>query len=485
MSHGVNIEEQPTGVVPPVAVDSALPTYVGTAPVNLGDESFVNTPGLFSTLAEFSAKCGDLGQVDSSLWDQYTLHEAASAHFSVYGAGPIVCINVLDPSKSGHKTPHVGESHTFTSTDEVTLNRFAALKSSVAVKVSASVKALGTDYTLAFDDAGMLVVSRVSSGTIAALATITVDYSTLEPEAIHEADIIGGYSAGKYTGLEVVQQVFPKLRRVPCFILAPKWSQQPTVAARMAAIAHSINGSFRAEALTDLTTEPYLIATYADAPAWKADNGFTSVDQVALWPKGKSGNDVYHLSTIMACVAALTDDAHDGLPFASPSNKSVTATSAVLDDGTEVFLDRLQANSLNDQGIVTILNGFNGFKLWGNRTSVYPGSTDPKDSFIPIRRFFNFIENTIILTTDRDVDEPGNKRQIEGVVGTIQSLINGYIAAGALVDGKIEFRKDENSTTDLADGKIKYHVTLTPPSPAEDITFVVEYDPAALAALFA
>jgi phage tail sheath protein FI len=154
-------------------------------------------------------------------------------------------------------------------------------------------------------------------------------------------------------------------------------------------------------------------------------------------------------------------------------------------DGAEVLLTRPQANTLNAQGIVTLLNGFNGWRLWGNRTGVYPGNTDPKDAFIPIRRMFNWIGNTVILTTDANVDDPINRRLVDLVMGTLQSFINGLIAVGALLDGsRIEFREDENPTTDLSDGKIKWHLTLTPPSPAEELDFILEYDPSALEALF-
>jgi phage tail sheath protein FI len=236
--------------------------------------------------------------------------------------------------------------------------------------------------------------------------------------------------------------------------------------------------------LVDLSTDPGEIASPEDAPAWKSDNGYDKVDMTPCWPLVKNGDDVYHGATVLACVANLTDAAFDGIPYASPSNKDIVGTATVLDDGTEMFLGRDQANALNAQGIVTFLNGLNGWKTWGNRTGGYPGTTDPKDSFIAIRRMFNWFAATTILTTDRDVDQPGNKRLIDSVKGTMGTLINSLVAVGALVAGKIEFRKDENPVTDLADGKIVWHVTLTPPSPGEDLDFLVEYDPSALSALF-
>lgn len=487
MGHGVTIQEQPTGVKPPVRISAGLPVYVGTAPINSVDLTNVNKPKVAYSLAEFVAAFGALSD-DFDLW---TLHEAAKAHFSVYSVAPIVCINVLDPDNADHVAITTDQSHQLVD-GAVQLQvyggpdaaQLGVIKSTVVVKKAASVKTLGTDYTLAFDADGFLVVTVKAGGSLGASDIILVSFHYLDPSGVVADDIIGGYTAGAYTGLEVIEQVYPALRLVPGFILAPKWSQVPEVAARMGVIARSINGAFRALALTDLSTDPGEIASYADAAAWKADNGFTSVDSVPCWPKSKNGSDVYHMSTVVACVANITDSQHDNLPYASPSNKPVSGTSAVLDDGTEVLLTRPQANALNDQGIMTLLNGFNGWRLWGNRTGGYPSTTDPKDTFIPIRRMFDWIGNTVILTTDANVDDPVNRRLIDLVNGTLTSFLNGLVAAGALVDGKIEFRADENPVTDLADGKVKWHLTLTPPSPAQEMSFVLEYDPTALDALF-
>jgi phage tail sheath protein FI len=487
MDHGVYVEEQPSGVKPPVRTLAGLTVAVGLAPVNAGDLTFVNKPGVFYTLAEYEAKCGPL----TDNFD-FTLHEIAKRFFSVDGVAPLVCINVLDPENEDHLASVVDQSHQLVD-GEVQLQVYGGpdepllgiIKSSVIVKVGATVKALGTDYTLEFDDDGYLVVSIPDGSSIADNAVILASFDYLDPSLVVADDIIGGYSGGVYTGLEVVKQVYPRLRLVPGFLTSPKWSQTPEVAARMGVIARSIPGNLKCQALVDLSTDAADIPTYADAPAWKSDNGFNKVGMIACWPKSKNGDDVYHASTVFAATANVTDAANGNTPHVSPSNKLITGTSAVLDDGTEVLLDVEQANALNGQGIVTLLNGFNGWKLWGNRTAAYPATTDPKDAFIPIRRMFDWIGNTIILTTDANVDAPINRRQVDLVKGTVQSFLNGLIAQGALVDGKIEFRADENSTTDLADGKIKWHETLTPPSPAEKMTHVLEYDSTALAALFA
>lgn len=491
MTHGVSINEVPTGVRPPVRVTAGLPVYVGTAPINDGDLTCVNVPRVFYTLAEAEAALGPVS--DPSKWSSWTLHEVVDAHFKTYGVGPIVCIQVLDPDNTDHVASATGESHQLVA-GKVKLQVYGGpdepmlgiLKSTVVVKYTGVAKTLGTDYTLDFDADGFLVVTRKSTGSIPSDSSIiSADFDYLDPTGVSTADVVGGYSAGKYTGVAAIDQVYPRLRLVPGLLLSPGYSQLPEVGSALVAKAHAVNGAFRAVAVCDLTTDSGAIPTYADAGAWKADNGFDQLDQVVTWPKVKNGSKVYHSSTVFACVCDVTDASNDGVPYASPSNKAVSATAAVNDDGDEILLDRVQANSLNDQGIVTVLNGFFGWRLWGNRTAAYPGTTDVKDAMIPVRRMFSWIGNTVILTADQSIDAPVNRRLVDGVVGTMQSFFNSLIATGALVDGKIEFRSDENTISDLSDGKVVFHNTLTPPSPAEIIEFTTEYDPTALAALFA
>ena len=98
---------------------------------------------------------------------------------------------------------------------------------------------------------------------------------------------------------------------------------------------------------------------------------------------------------------------------------------------------------------------------------------------------FNWVNNTLITSFWSKIDEPTNERLIETVVDSANIWLNSLTAAGALLGGRVEFREDENGKTDLMDGKIKFHVFFTPPSPAREITFLQEYDPNYIATLFA
>jgi len=179
-----------------------------------------------------------------------------------------------------------------------------------------------------------------------------------------------------------------------------------------------------------------------------------------------------------------TDADNEGVPYESPSNKNIPINAAVLEDGTEIVLDTLAAAALNGEGIVTALNFIGGWVLWGNRTGAYPGSTDPKDTFIPIRRMFNWNTSSLVLSYWQKVDNPLNRRLIETVVDSENIRLNGLAARQFILGGRVEFREDENPTTDLIDGIVRFHQYFTPPAPAEQISWITEFDPEYVNTLF-
>lgn len=481
--HGVNINEVPTSIVSPVEVSAGLPVVFGTAPLHLAEtQENVNKPVLVFSYQE-AVKA--LGYSDD--WDKYTLCEFMDSHFSKFNAAPVIFVNVLDPST--HKTSVVNQSVTHANKVS-TINDDGVLISTLVVKLTAEGAELakGTDYVAAYDKSGKVVITAVANGAIGtSQGSLIVSYDKLNPGAVTGNDVIGGVdgTTGEYTGLELVNKVFPMYRLVPGQILAPGWSHDPMVAAVMKAKAKKINGVFNAIAVTDIDSSEDGAVQYTEVPAWKNDNNYTDPFMAACWPKVALGDKVYHLSTQFAGVTCQTDAANDDIPYVSPSNKSLQANGAVTASGKEVSLGQDQAAYLNGEGIITPLNWTGGWKLWGNRTAAYPATTDVKDSFIAVRRMFNWIGNTIILTYWQHVDNPMNRRLIETVVDSINIWLNGLTARGALLGGRIEFREDENPTTDLLNGIIRFHVYISPPVPAREISFTLEYDVSYLQSLFA
>ncbi|MDR2946719.1 MAG: phage tail sheath family protein, partial [Candidatus Adiutrix sp.] len=218
-----------------------------------------------------------------------------------------------------------------------------------------------------------------------------------DPTLVDSLDVIGGVDPDTLepTGLELIHQVFPRFRQVPGCILAPKFSADPAVAVTMGAKTENINGLFQCIALADVSIDE--VPLYTEVPGYKNANNLTNKNLFLCWPKVALGERVYHLSSHLAGVMSTVDDDAGGTPQVSPSNKQAQITRAVGKDGKELWLGLDQNNFLNGEGVVTVSNFDGGWKFWGNRTACYPSVTDPKDAFIPIRRFFNWYQNTFIL----------------------------------------------------------------------------------------
>jgi hypothetical protein len=259
-------------------------------------------------------------------------------------------------------------------------------------------------------------------------------------------------------------------------LTAPGWSHKPEVVVAMMAKTANINGSFNCLAITDVDTSE--VTTYDAVNDWKNTNGYIDKNTVVCWPLAKIGSKNYYMSALISALTAYTDALNQNVPFVSPSNKSLRISGTILIDGTEVYLDQLQANSLNAVGVLTAIN-VNGWKSWGNNTSIYPSSSDVKDRYIAVRRMFIWWGNSFILTYFQKVDDPMNFRLIETVVDTENIRANGYKARGQIADARIVFNVNENPVTDLG-GTIRFRQYLTSFPPAETIENVLEFDPNAL-----
>lgn len=478
--HGIYTSEVPTSIVPPVETDAGLPVIFGTAPVHLAtDRAAANRPKLCYTYEE---AVGAFGY--SKDWKKYTLCEAVYSQFALYNRCPVVLVNVLDPVK--HKEDKTNQTITITdgkaTISEPVLLETLKLKTAEAAEPAKA----GVDYEAAYDDDENLVITVIPDGAFKDKTSIVADYSVLDASKVTADDIIGGIDAftGAKKGLETLNQVFPLYRMVPGMVLAPGWSHNPEVEAVMKAKAGSINEHFKAIVLVDVPTAD--VKKYSDVPSWKNQHNYTGVDEVVCWPMVKMGSNIYHMSTQLMGVICTTDSSdEDGLPYMSPSNKSMQIEGLCLEDGTEVVMEPETANYLNGQGIVTALNFIGGWKSWGNNTACYPSDTDAKDRFICTRRMMNWHAATFIQTYWSKVDDPTNKRLINTIVDSENIRLNGLTARGVLLGGRVEFQSAENPTTSLLDGKIKFHTYLMMPLPARDIENVIELDPDYFETLFA
>lgn len=486
-NHGVKVSEVSTSLLPPVQGSAGIPVIVGTAPVNMADTSNVNKPVLCYSYAEAVAACGfvpaKLDAASGLKKFEYSISEFIQSQFGLYGVAPVIIINVLDPKK--HKVTATTTSVTLdTKTGAATIDETGILPDTVSLDSYTK----DTDYVVAFDEDGKLVITSVK-GTDGSFKcetgkALTFTAEKVDPSKVTAEDIIGGVDTdGNKSGLELINECFPRFRLVPGLILAPGYSSDSAVAATMAAKAANINEHFECVCLIDAPTDT--VKVYSDVAAWKNNNNITDPKQVVCWPGLKLGGVFYHQSTQLAGLIGKTDSENDDVPYVSPSNQNYQMDGAVLANGEERFLGPDAANYLNSQGIVTAINFVGGWKCWGNRTATYPGNTDVKDAFIPLRRMFSWVGNQLIQQFWEKVDGPLNRRQIDTIIDSANVWLNGLVARQFILGGRVEFLDTENPTTDLMDGIARFHVYLTPPSPNREIDFVLEYSPDYMNTLFA
>jgi phage tail sheath protein FI len=468
--HGATWSSIPTSLVAPVTADGVI-VAIGTAPIGRlpGYAARVNT---IVNADSYATAVANLSF--SSNFSTYGLCEVMKSAFVLYGVQPVIFINVLNPAT--HKTTVASASKSVVAGsialpagDDVIYDTVVVKKSDNSVTY-----VRGTDYTITYNTAEQCIITIVAGGPAAAEVSLMVGYDKVNGASVVAADVVGGVSGDTYTGIQLIDLIYSETGYVPGWITCPNWNHNDTVNAAASAKALLFDGRFRCKSLVDVDTAS--ATTSGAVLTWKNSHSIANPEQVLCWPKCTNGADTYNLSTHVACLAKIVDASHNGIPHESPSNKVLKIDGLVLANGTKVKMPKTQADYLNLQvGCVTARNQ-NGWRLWGSYTAAYPGSSDVKDMWIPVGQMFNFIGNTVVLTTEQFVDRPGNRRLIQSVTDSVQGWLNSLIAVGALLKGSIEFRREENPDVQLLAGHYVFHLGITPPTPAQWIEHRLEFD---------
>lgn len=490
--HGVYVAEQATAVSTPATADVGVPFVVGTAPVHAAAKpAKANVPVLCTSWDEAVKKLGF-----SYDWGTYSLCEFMYSHFQLFGCQPVIFCNVLDAGKM----KHVVEAKEYPMTDHKVFLPIDAIRESIVVSLPngapAGVQQSGSggekeegseqsgafaaggsaagelssdeDYSV-FYDADACVVELLSTGAAYDAATLIIQYDAVTPEAVVLADVV--------EGLDAVDDCMSRTGVIPDLICAPGWSHNSAVAAVMATKAAGVMGLFQAKALIDVDCGEGGVKEYSELTSWKNLNNFVDENQILCWPMVKLGNYLFHMSTQLAGLIAQVDAGNRSVPYESPSNKKFKMDGCCLADGTEISLSFKQANLTNSYGVVTALNFISsGWVCWGNYTACFPGNADVKDCFIPVSRMFDYVGNTVIRTFWNKLGKPMTRLLADSILDTCNTWLGGLTGSGRLLGARAVMLAEENPAADMMSGIMKVHIYMTPPSPAQEIDFTLEYD---------
>jgi len=499
-NHGVRTNQLPTSLLPSVRCESAVVMAFGTAPIHRlkGDALLKSKPGnivLCNTYAEAVSQLGvDAVNDDFQKWG---LSEVAFSQFFLHNVSPVIFANLFDPDV--HKTtisiiPNNSSSGEQLGFDgDIGQLEHGDIIGSVTITGYVEDTDFSVDYItgevfVAAD--GSLADALINNPSL----KVQAGYTYADPAKVTVSECEGGYDneTGKSTGIELVESAFPKFRKVPNILIAPNFSRDATIAMLLAAKTQNINGVFNAIAIADIPDyndatiypipkEP--VTAYMNVPAYKNANNLVSENLYLCYPRLKVGERVMNMSTQAASLMGKVDSMNGGIPYVSPSNKNLQCQGTVIGN-EEVLFSLAQGNDLNGNGVVTAINFYGGWVLWGNRTACYPANLDVKDSFISSRRMLSWYGNRLILQWFSKVDNPMNNRLIQSILNSEAYFISSLKSFGSLLGGEIVFAPEDNLITDLMDGKIAFHIYLGLVMPAEYIRFDMEFDPEYISALF-
>jgi len=210
------------------------------------------------------------------------------------------------------------------------------------------------------------------------------------------------------------------------------------------------------------------------ASDWRVNQaGFDSKFAVAYWPwlqifdPSVGHNIAFPPSGYLAGIWSRNDDTRG--VFKAPANEVVQG--AV---GLEYNVTRGEMDMLNPQGVNSI-KAFpgRGIRVWGGRTL----SSDAEWRYINVRRYFNYLEESILQGTQWCVFEPNDERLWGRIRRTIQAFLVNEWRSGALFgatpkDAFFVKCDGENNTAESIDaGMVVCEIGVAPVKPAEFVIF--------------
>jgi len=330
----------------------------------------------------------------------------------------------------------------------------------------------GTDYTL--DRYGNFVdITGTYKGISGGLTFTGYKLSTA---AVNAAKIIGGTSGSTKTGLALLDRVYGTYGFKPKILLCPGYNTLSGVAAAMEAAA----GKFKGEYLSDAASGTSVSAAIAlrSSGIWNTSKPQTR--PVYPWLKSYDAwldaDTIYPYSAHLAGMYVANDN-NTGF-WDSVSNQQLPGVTGVeIDIDTDFEDSGSESNKLNAVGIMTYLTGFGlGYRTWGNRNASYPSDNSVR-TFSNVYRTDGMLSDAMTAAALKYIDKGMTKANIDIVKTEGNNFMKSMIQNGACLPGsQVLYKKEDNSASDLAAGKVKWRRVYMITTPMEDLTFYNELD---------
>lgn len=280
--------------------------------------------------------------------------------------------------------------------------------------------------------------------------------------AVTKSNVIGGVdpATGQYLGIKALVAAQSTVHVTPRIIVAPGFSHDQAVATEIVAACEQL----KAVCVLDGPNT-------TDAAAIAFENLFGSkrvyiVDPwVKVWDTVANGEKVEPASARVAGMISKSDQERGF--WWSPSNRVMNGITGTAREVDFALGDpNARANYLNENNVATIIQQ-EGYRLWGNRTS----SADQKWAFLSVVRTVDMVNESILRAHLWAVDRNITKTYLEDVTEGVNAYLRHLKAVGAILGGRAWADKELNSPDQVMQGKVYFDFEITPPYPAEHITF--------------
>lgn len=442
-------------VQPDVQKAAIAQAVIGTAPVNLLDDpmSAVNKPVIITSKADMIEK---IGVCDD--YEHYTLMQTYLASIMKYGVAPVVMINVLDPSNEKHVTAVAGEEFTLVKGQTKIADKGILIGSLIVTsgeKEGVKEGQNGKDYVASFDADGYVDIAVAKDGVFAGNSKVTIAYTKINPEGVTAEDIIGGTDENNVrTGIDLLDEVYPTTNTIPAYIGAPKYSENPVVAAALDAKAELVGDELNATTVIDIesrtTVKPEQLKDAKDK------TGVFSRHAVLVWPKVVMAGHVISASADKLAELQYQQIRNGGVPT-SIDNKDAMIDGICLEDGTRKIFTRKQINNYVVAIGITSYIYDNGWKSWGDRSAAFPDKTDPNEKSIKCVAISNYLENRFKIEYASQIGQDTSPKKVDSIINNFNYMISG-LTPDYLAGGEITLDRKKTTAYELANGRF-YFVT--------------------------
>lgn len=483
--HGAYADWQADGNRVSAGNESAI-VCIGTAPVHTlalasGESYNVNKPVLVRNIAEAKKFFGY-----NDDWASYTLCEAMHHFFESKGVGPLVLINVLDPTKAAHK------ASTQTTVNKTPVNNIItiadagnAILDSVVVQTIVSegtpaTKEKGTDYAISYNSAKKTIT--INGITNLGTDALAITYDTVDPSGVSNADVIGSTDGlGTNTGIFAVKNVYQLTGVIPAYMIAPGFSSVPAVHAAMYQNSQKVNGHWDMWMFVDLPiTDGVTELTMDSAVTWKNTNGYTHENETVYFPmiEGVDGKK-YHLSVIAAANFLELLGENEGIPYHSASNtdapiiKKLWLGTAAAE---KVYDDGIINEKLNQNGIASAAFVGGRWAIWGSHAADYDQENADSVNVAETNRMMLFyVCNDFQARRPVNVDQPMTANDIASIVAEEQNRLDALKGMGALIYGEATLDAESLANSDVYSGDFVFEFRVTTTPLAKSLTAIVTW----------